>query len=343
MLVLPVRIGALICSLALIADAQPRHGINVQIGRSASGQLKARFDFATVTPLMLLPPGDLFAGWAGDGPGFETLLRDEPAEGLFALPLDAPIRLEVARADPAFAPLHRSFDVYYGDAARDAAMDALYRRFLKPGDLAFDIGSHVGDRIGSFRRLGARVVALEPQPLCAKAIRTIYDGDKAVTLEEAACAARPGTLTLRINSANPTVSTASAEFVEAAQGARGWEEQRWDAEVGVPCTTLDELIARHGIPAFAKVDVEGFEDTVLAGLSHPLPALSFEFTTIQRHVARQCLERINSLGAYGFDMALGESQTLSFNRWIPAAGMLAHIAALPHEANSGDIYCVLQS
>ena len=52
------------------------------------------------------------------------------------------------RADPAFAPLRRSLDVYYGDAARDAAMDALYARFVRPGDLAFDIGSHVGDRIG---------------------------------------------------------------------------------------------------------------------------------------------------------------------------------------------------
>ena len=61
--------------------------------------------------------------------------------------------------------------------ARDAAMDALYARFVRAGDLAFDIGSHVGDRIGSFRRLGARVVALEPQPLCARAIRAIYAGD----------------------------------------------------------------------------------------------------------------------------------------------------------------------
>ncbi len=82
--------------------------------------------------------------------------------------------IQVLRADPAFASLRRSLDVYYGDAARDAAMDALYTRFLRAGDLAFDIGAHVGDRTGSFRRLGARVVALEPQPLCARAIRAIY-------------------------------------------------------------------------------------------------------------------------------------------------------------------------
>jgi FkbM family methyltransferase len=251
-------------------------------------------------------------------------------------------RLSALRGDPAFATLRRSLDVYYGDAARDAAMDALYARFVRPGDLAFDIGAHVGDRTGSFRRLGARVVALEPQPLCARAIRAIYAGDDRVTLVEAACGEQPGSVTLRVNSANPTVSTASRDFVAAANGAGGWEGQVWDTEVEVPCTTLDALIAEHGVPAFAKIDVEGFEATVLAGLSRPLAALSFEFTTIQRDVALACLARLAALGRYGFDVALGESQALTFDRWISSNTMAAHIAALPHAANSGDVYCVLQ-
>ncbi|HRD74433.1 MAG TPA: hypothetical protein PK264_00620 [Hyphomicrobiaceae bacterium] len=59
--------------------------------------------------------------------------------------------------------LARSIVTYHGDAAKTAAMDHLYSRFVKPGDLAFDIGAHVGDRTASFLRLGARVVALEPQ------------------------------------------------------------------------------------------------------------------------------------------------------------------------------------
>ncbi len=251
-------------------------------------------------------------------------------------------RVAALRNDPVFATLRRSLDVYYGDTKRDAAMDALYARFVAPGQLVFDVGAHVGDRTGSFRRLGARVVALEPQPLCARAIRAIYAGDPHVTLVESACGAEPGKLTLRINSANPTVSTASADFISAADGAGGWEGQVWDGTIEVPCTTLDLLIAEHGLPVFAKIDVEGFEDAVLAGLSQPLTALSFEFTTIQRDVALKCLDRLTSLGAYGFDVALGESQRLTFDRWISNADTAAHIAALPYAANSGDVYCVLQ-
>lgn len=246
------------------------------------------------------------------------------------------------KRDPELASLKRSLDVYYGDPERDAAMDALYARFLKPGQLAFDIGSHVGDRIGSFRRVGARVVALEPQPLCARTIRAIYAGDSKVSLVEAACGPQTGTLTLHINSRNPTVTTASNDFVRAADGAGGWKGQVWDQSIDVPVTTFDALITAHGQPDFAKIDVEGFEADVLAGLSAPVPALSFEFTTIQRDVAIRCLDRLMQLGDYRFDIALGEAQRLTFERWLTATDMQLHIEALPHDANSGDVYCVLR-
>ncbi|MFA9473948.1 MAG: FkbM family methyltransferase [Filomicrobium sp.] len=240
--------------------------------------------------------------------------------------------------------LRRSLEVYYGDVVRDAAMDGLNARFNTPGGLAFDIGSHVGDRVGSFRRLGARVVALEPQPDCAAVIGRVYAADRDVHVEEVACGDVPGVLKLRVNSANPTVTTASADFVEAAEGAEGWEGQVWDREIEVPAVTLDQLVAKYGMPDFAKIDVEGFEDQVLAGLTLPVAALSFEFTTIERDVACRCLQRLAALGPYRFDIALGESHklTLGEGNEIDASAMAAHVCALPHEANSGDIYAILQ-
>jgi hypothetical protein len=58
----------------------------------------------------------------------------------------------------------RSLRIYYGDPRRRGALDRHYAGFVGAGDLVFDIGGHVGDRVASFRRLGARVVAVEPQP-----------------------------------------------------------------------------------------------------------------------------------------------------------------------------------
>src|SRR6202521_822897 len=111
----------------------------------------------------------------------------------------------------------RSLRIYYGNRAPRHAMDTLCRRFLRPGDLAFDIGAHVGDRVAAFRRLGARVIAVEPQPALVKALKLLYGRDRAVSIEAMAVGREPGGIELMINVDNPTVSTASAAFVRAAR------------------------------------------------------------------------------------------------------------------------------
>ena len=236
----------------------------------------------------------------------------------------------------------RSLRIYYGDAQRRAAMDRLYGEFVRPGDLAFDIGAHVGDRVSSFRRLGARVLAVEPQPALARTLRLIYGRDRAVAIEAVAVGPAEGTIKLRLNLANPTVSSVSPEFLQAAAHVPGWTRERWTKSIDVPMTTLDRLIAHHGVPSFIKIDVEGFEAQALAGLSGPVAALSFEFTLIQRDVAIAALRRCMALGYARFNAALGESQTLVHRQWIDAEAIERWLSTLPAQANSGDVYALLE-
>ena len=235
----------------------------------------------------------------------------------------------------------RSLRIYYGDRPRAAAMDRLYGHFVERGDLVFDVGAHVGDRIASFRRLGARVVAVEPQPAFSATLKLLYGWRSDVSIEVAAVGSDAGTTELMVNPENPTVSTASREFIGAARGAPGWQEQNWTKTIAVPVTTLDALIARHGMPAFIKIDVEGFEAKALAGLTRPVKALSFEFTTIQCDIARACIERCMALGYTRFNAALGESQSLVHTDWIDGSAIASWLDKLPQAANSGDIYAVL--
>ncbi|MDO9524395.1 MAG: FkbM family methyltransferase [Gemmobacter sp.] len=232
----------------------------------------------------------------------------------------------------------RSLDIYYRDSARTARMDRLNAAFVTPGSRVFDIGAHVGDRTGSFLRLGASVVALEPQPRVFRALGLIYGKCPRAVLLPLSAGASVGEITLHLNARNPTVATASPDFIAAAAGAPGWEGQVWDSRISVPLTTLDALISQYDVPDFVKIDVQGHELAVLEGLSTPVPALSFEFTTIQRAEAAACLDRVSAIGRYEYNLSLGEDHVLRHATWQSADVLRAEIAALPHSANAGDIY-----
>jgi hypothetical protein len=91
-----------------------------------------------------------------------------------------------------------------------------------------------------------------------------------------------------------------------------------------------------------KIDVEGFEGEVLAGLSAPLPALSFEYLPAARRIALDCVDRLGELGDYRFNWSVGESHVLATSEWVSPAAVRRFIAASRLESGSGDIYARLR-
>jgi FkbM family methyltransferase len=238
--------------------------------------------------------------------------------------------------------LGRSIAVYYGNPLKLRRMQRFYAQFIHPGDLCFDIGAHVGNRIFVWSRLGAKVVAVEPQPACLALLRRWYGRSPQVSLVEQAVGSAPSRQTLRISSAHPTVTTLSQSWIEAVQVSEGFAQVEWGETASVEVTTLDALIAHFGVPAFCKIDIEGYEGEALAGLSQALPALSFEFVPPAKNDALACLARLCHLGHYEFNWSLGEQHRWQSPQWLGDEQMAYYLAGLSSDEPSGDIYARLK-
>lgn len=236
----------------------------------------------------------------------------------------------------------RSLAIYHGMPWRARALRRHYAAFLGPGDLAFDVGAHVGNHTRCLAALGARVIAIEPQPAFAAWLRRMFHASPEVTVLGCALAATPGAIKLYPSPRTPTVATVSRGWMEAVSASSGFEEVRWTEALEVPATTLDELIARHGVPRFCKIDVEGYEAEVLRGLSQPIAALSFEYVPAAIAVARRAAERLAELGPYRFNLTIGERRRFLWPEWRPLAALDAWLASRRAADRSGDVYARLE-
>jgi len=239
--------------------------------------------------------------------------------------------------------LLRSEAIYFWKPFTRRRLRRFYARFVRPGALVFDVGAHVGSRSRAFLDLNARVVAVEPQPACIAYLQRRWAGDSRFTLVAAAVGAQSGPAGLHVNRLNPTISTLSPAGWRAAMAAAARQPERWDLQLKVELTTLDRLIDAYGVPDFCKLDVEGFEAQALAGLTHALPALSFEFVTIDKAAALVCLERLRALGAYRFNWSLRERLRLESPDWVEAPRVARMLVGLGSAVVSGDIYARLGS
>jgi FkbM family methyltransferase len=191
-------------------------------------------------------------------------------------------------------------------ARREFADDVrFYRQFVGEGDLCFDIGANLGQTIKPLVACKAKVVAVEPNPLCGQSLAWEFAGCRDVTIVGQAVGAEAGFADLHFEGTDATASLRN----DWPFPLRGIERVR--------VTTLDALIEQFGKPTLLKVDVEGFETEVFKGLSQPIPVVRFEYHRWELARALTCLARLAEVGEISAaNVTELDSTSFHFPEWV---------------------------
>src|SRR5437868_2641487 len=97
-------------------------------------------------------------------------------------------KTEIKRAAKMLRLLHlaNKIEYWWGNRITSDCL-TFYRSFISKGSLCFDIGAHFGLKTKLFRKLGARVVSVEPITECCRTLRALYGNDPDTTIIESAC------------------------------------------------------------------------------------------------------------------------------------------------------------
>jgi FkbM family methyltransferase len=216
---------------------------------------------------------------------------------------------------------------------------AFYKQFLSEGDIVFDIGANVGDKVAVFLEAQTKVVAVEPQESCWRVLAKRFKNEKEkVVIVPSAVAEKEGTITLYIDKST-TISSTSQEWIDAVKKSGRFPSHKWADKSRVKATTLDCLIKDYGKPRFCKIDVEGAEAEVLKGLSRPIDCLSFEFVPEKIEKTIECIDRLAVIGDYRYNFCFGEAEHFELPDSISASEMKAYLVKMENKiVNFGDIY-----
>jgi FkbM family methyltransferase len=205
-----------------------------------------------------------------------------------------------------------------------------YRNVLAgfcPGCLIFDVGANHGSKTEVFLKLGARVVAVEPDRTNQETLREKFLmfrlSPKPVVIVEKALSDRETVTTMWIDKPGSAKNTLSQKWVDTLK--RDDERFGCHHDFGqrqtVETTTLDRLIETYGAPFFVKIDVEGHEPHVLSGLHAAVPYVSFEVNLPEfRPEGLECVKMLQRLSAGGrFNYVAGDCrQGLALPQWLSA-------------------------
>lgn len=213
-----------------------------------------------------------------------------------------------------------------------------YSQLISEGDLCFDIGANVGRRVDVLLKLNAKVVAIEPLPHCMHVLEKKYSANPNVTLVKKAVGRNKGTATMYVSDVH-SLSSLCPEWIDAVQNSGRYAKSQWNKTITVPLDTMDSLIEQYGLPAFAKIDVEGYEQNVIEGLSTPIKTISFEFTPERVDSALKTVEHLSSLGCPKLNICLATDPfSWRFEQWPDADNFSKELTSIAKNNEVADIY-----
>jgi FkbM family methyltransferase len=209
---------------------------------------------------------------------------------------------------------------------------AFYRQLLvgyQKGDLIFDVGANVGDKTDVFLRLGARVVAVEPDKSNQEILREKFLkfrlAPKPVVIVGKAVSDSAKVETMYVDGPGSALNTLNPKWVDVLKGNKKRFEQTQDrldfeGHMEVQTTTLEQLIAAYGTPFFVKIDVEGYEKWALLGLKRTVPFLSYEVNLPEfLSEGLECVKLLEGLDKDGrFNYAADFRDGLQLDTWLDA-------------------------